>query len=64
MFAIAWLIPQIGAGPVMITLLAAQVLGGMIMSHFGWLGSPVEPITGAAPGRGGDGRRSRAGNLR
>jgi len=44
-FAIAWLIPQVGAGPVMITLLAGQVLGGLIMSHYGWLGSPVQPIT-------------------
>jgi bacterial/archaeal transporter family-2 protein len=44
-FAIAWLIPQVGAGTVMITLLAGQVLGGLIMSHYGWLGSPVEPIT-------------------
>ena len=44
-FAIAWLIPQIGAGPVMITLLAGQVIGGMLMSHFGWLGSPVQPFT-------------------
>lgn len=44
-FAIAWLIPQVGAGPVMITLLAGQVLGGLIMSHFGWLGSPVQPLT-------------------
>ena len=44
-FAIAWLIPQAGAGPVMITLLAGQVLGGMLMSHFGWLGSPVQPVT-------------------
>jgi transporter family-2 protein len=44
-FAIAWLIPQVGAGPVMITLLAGQVLGGLVMSHFGWLGSPVQPIT-------------------
>ena len=44
-FAIAWLIPQVGAGAVMITLIAGQVLGGLIMSHFGWLGSPVEPIT-------------------
>jgi bacterial/archaeal transporter family-2 protein len=44
-FAIAWLIPQVGAGPVMITLLAGQVLGGLIMSHFGWLGSPVEHVT-------------------
>jgi bacterial/archaeal transporter family-2 protein len=44
-FAIAWLIPQVGAGPVMITLLAGQVLGGLIMSHYGWLGSPVQPMT-------------------
>ena len=44
-FAIAWLIPQVGAGPVMITLLAGQVIGGLLMSHFGWLGSPVQPIT-------------------
>ncbi|HYW41631.1 MAG TPA: DMT family transporter [Bryobacteraceae bacterium] len=44
-FAIAWLIPKVGAGPVMITLLAGQVMGGLLMSHFGWLGSPVQPIT-------------------
>jgi len=44
-FAIAWLIPRAGAGPVMITLLAGQVIGGLVMSHFGWLGSPVQPIT-------------------
>ena len=44
-FAIAWLIPQVGAGPVMITLLAGQILGGLIMSHFGLLGSPVQPLT-------------------
>lgn len=44
-FAIAWLIPQAGAGPVMITLLAGQILGGLLMSHFGWLGSPVDRIT-------------------
>jgi transporter family-2 protein len=44
-FAIAWLIPRVGAGSVMITLLAGQVLGGIILSHFGWLGSPIQPIT-------------------
>lgn len=44
-FAIAWLIPQVGAGAVMITLIAGQVLGGMILSHFGWLGSPIKPIS-------------------
>ena len=44
-FAIAWLVPQIGAGNLMLTLLAGQVLGGLVLSHFGWLGSPVQPVT-------------------
>ena len=44
-FAIAWLLPQVGARAVFITLIAGQVLGGMILSHFGWLGSPVQPIS-------------------
>ncbi len=44
-FAIAWLIPQVGASYVMIALIAGQVLGGMVLSHFGWLGSPVQPVT-------------------
>jgi len=44
-FAIAWLIPQAGAAAVMITLIAGQVIGGLVMSHFGWLGSPVQPIS-------------------
>ena len=44
-FGISWLFPRIGANPVMITLLAGQILAGMVMSHFGWLGSPVQPIT-------------------
>lgn len=43
-FAIAWLVPEVGAGNVMITLLVGQILGGLIMSHFGWLGSPEDPI--------------------
>lgn len=44
-FAIGWLIPQVGAGPVMLTLLTGQIVGGMVMSHFGWLGSPVQPVS-------------------
>jgi bacterial/archaeal transporter family-2 protein len=44
-FAIAWLLPQVGARAMFITLIAGQVLGGMILSHFGWLGSPVQKIT-------------------
>ena len=44
-FAIAWLIPQIGAGPMTLYLLSGQILGALVLSHFGWLGSPVQPIT-------------------
>lgn len=44
-FVIAWLIPQVGAGAVMIALLAGQVIGGLLVSHYGWLGSPVQPVT-------------------
>jgi transporter family-2 protein len=44
-FAIIWLIPQAGARGVFISLLAGQVLGGMVLSHFGWLGSPVQRIS-------------------
>ena len=44
-FAIVWLLPQVGARAMFITLIAGQVLGGMILSHFGWLGSPVQRIT-------------------
>lgn len=43
-FAIAWAIPQVGAFGLMMGLLAGQILGGMVLSHFGWLGSPVQPI--------------------
>lgn len=44
-FAIAWLIPQVGAFGLMMGLLSGQILGGMVLSHFGWLGSPLQPIT-------------------
>ena len=44
-FAIAWLLPQVGARAMFITLIAGQVLGGMILSHYGWLGSPVQKIS-------------------
>jgi transporter family-2 protein len=44
-FGIAWLIPQIGAGPGMAVLLAGQLVTGLILSHYGWLGSPVQPVT-------------------
>jgi transporter family-2 protein len=44
-FAIAWLLPQVGARAMFITLIAGQVIGGMILSHFGWLGSPVQRVS-------------------
>ena len=44
-FAIAWLFPQIGAGPATFALLFGQIAGGMVLSHFGWLGSPVQPVS-------------------
>ena len=44
-FAIAWIIPQIGAGPMTMMLLGGQILSAMTLSHFGWLGSPVQPIS-------------------
>jgi bacterial/archaeal transporter family-2 protein len=44
-FLIAWMLPQVGARGMFITLIAGQVLGGMTLSHFGWLGSPVQRIS-------------------
>ena len=44
-FAIAWSIPRVGAGPFFIILLSGQVFGALLISHFGWLGSPQEPVT-------------------
>ena len=43
-FAIAALIPQVGAAGLFISLLTGQVITAMVLSHYGWLGSPVEPI--------------------
>ena len=44
-FAIAWLLPQVGARAMFITLIAGQVIGGMTLSHFGWLGSSVQKVS-------------------
>ena len=43
-FAIAWAIPQVGAFGLFMGMLAGQIISGMVLSHFGWLGSPVQPI--------------------
>ena len=44
-FGIAWTMPQLGAGTAFVLMIAGQVISGMIFSHFGLLGSPVEPIS-------------------
>jgi bacterial/archaeal transporter family-2 protein len=44
-FGIAWAMPKLGAGPAFVLMIAGQVISGMIFSHFGLLGSPVQPFT-------------------
>ncbi len=44
-FGIAFLIPRIGAAKLTLIMLAGQILGGLVLSHFGWLGSPKEPVS-------------------
>ena len=44
-FGIAWIIPQIGAGPMTLSLLLGQILTGLLLSHYGLLGSPVQPMS-------------------
>src|SRR5436190_24248937 len=44
-FGIAWTMPRLGAGTAFVLLIGGQVISGMIFSHFGLLGSPVEPIS-------------------
>jgi len=46
-FAVTYLIPGKvgGAGAGFLYLVVGQVLIGMVLSHFGLLGSPVDPIT-------------------
>lgn len=46
-FYIAWIIPQMGAGMAFAILLTGQIVFGMVASHYGWLGSPVQPLTWA-----------------
>ena len=44
-FGIAWTMPQLGAGTAFVLMIAGQVISGMLFSHFGLLGSPVEPVS-------------------
>lgn len=44
-FGIAWTMPKLGAGTAFVLMIAGQVISGMLFSHFGLLGSPVEPVS-------------------
>jgi transporter family-2 protein len=46
-FAIAWILQpgRMDAGSFFVTLLAGQIVTGLVLSHFGWLGQAVTPIT-------------------
>lgn len=44
-FAVISLIPKLGAGTTNVILLTGQVIGGLLIAHYGLLGSPVERIT-------------------
>lgn len=44
-FGIAWAMPRLGAGTAFVLMIAGQVVSGMLFSHFGLLGSPVEPVS-------------------
>lgn len=46
-FGIAWTLDgRMNANSFFITMLAGQVVTGFIISHFGWFGQKVDPITG------------------
>jgi transporter family-2 protein len=40
-----FLIPRIGAVNMFVVVLSFQLVSRMVISHFGWLESPVGPIT-------------------
>jgi transporter family-2 protein len=44
-FGIAYLIPRIGAIKLTLLMLSGQILAGLAVSYFGWLGSPQEPFS-------------------
>lgn len=44
-FGIAWTMPRLGIATAMIVMIAGQVISGLIFSHYGLFGSPVEPIS-------------------
>jgi transporter family-2 protein len=49
-FGIAYTMPRLGVGSAVVLMIAGQIISGMIFSHFGLFGSPVEPISLAKVG--------------
>jgi transporter family-2 protein len=44
-FGIAWLFPLVGPANATLALLFGQIVSAMVLSHFGWLGSPEQHVT-------------------
>ncbi|MBT8408900.1 MAG: DMT family transporter [Alphaproteobacteria bacterium] len=40
-----YLIPRVGPGPFFVLLVAGQILMGAALSHFGWLGAPLDAMS-------------------
>jgi len=40
-----WLIPQMGAGPMISCAMAGQIFLALIAGHCGWFSLPVKPLT-------------------
>jgi transporter family-2 protein len=38
-------VPRLGVFPVMVTLVAGQLLAALVMDHYGWLGVPRVPLS-------------------
>jgi transporter family-2 protein len=43
-FAGAWATPKLGAGSVLVLMVAAQITVGVVLDHFGVLGLKTHPI--------------------
>jgi bacterial/archaeal transporter family-2 protein len=44
-FGIAYTMPRLGVGTAVVVMIAGQIISGLVFSHFGLFGSPVEPIS-------------------
>lgn len=40
-----YLIPRIGPGTLFVLIVAGQIVTGTALSHFGWLGAPLDAVT-------------------